>query len=81
MNHSGVEVHDLFFGGILGEIIINEWILELKWCEGYYGVGVGDGKKHVSHFEGHSASQISDILTLDTNGHQSGDEILAGGVG
>ena len=77
----GVEVHDLFFGGILGKIIIDEWILALKWCEGYCSVGVGDGEEHVSHFEGHSASQVWDFPTLDPNGHQSGDEILAGGVG
>ena len=56
MDYSGVEVHYLFFGRMLGEIIVDVWILELEWYEGYCGIGVGDGEEHVGQFEGHSAS-------------------------
>ena len=81
MDDAGVEVHDLFFRRVLGEVIINMWELKLNGREGDGGIGMGDGEEHVSHFEGHSASQVWDILTLDPNGHQSGDEVLAGWVG
>lgn len=57
------------------------WSLKLNRREGDGGKGMGDGKELISHFEGHSASQVWDILTLDSNGHQSGDEVFMGRVG